>query len=238
MNKYFICCFFKVYPEWTDLHWPNLTRLKNIGLIWVFASFGILVFIPVFTFCLVSLPYGWPHVSFFIAVPQSKKALVFVAIVTALLLPLLVSCVLYVLIYFAVITKDLNKVGVGAVEEVPNLSDDIFVDSSQFGENEVKLNDLKNETQKLKMNAERLSALRSLKTNLYFIIISMLPLLILLLSFTKSNRVFFCVQYYSVNKCFMTLSTTIVNFGPIREILSKFWKALKERKSALSNSPA
>ena len=204
----------------------------------MFSTFGILVFIPVFTFCLVSLPYGWPDVSFFIAVPQSKKFMVFVAIVTALLLPLLVSCVLYFLIYFAVITKDLNKVGTGAAEEVPNLSDDIFVDSSQFGENEIKLNDLKNEKQKLKMNAERLSALRSLKTNLYFIVISMLPLLILLLNFTKSNRVFFCVKYYSVNKCVMTLSTTIVNFGPIQEILSKFWNALNERKSAFSNSPS
>jgi hypothetical protein len=36
----------------------------------------------------------------------------------------------------------------------------------------------------------------------------------------------------------MTVATAIVNFGPIREILSKFWNALKKRKSDFFNSPA
>jgi hypothetical protein len=231
-----IDALFIVHQEWTDSNWPNLILLKNIGLICTFVLFGILVFIPILTLFWVSLPYGWPAVTFFKAVPQSQQIFVFAAIITGFFLPLLISCVLYVFIYIAVITKHLNRVGTSPVEEVPNLSEDIGVDSSQFGENVIEEEALENKERELKTKAERLSALRALKTNLCFIIIFIFPLLILWSNFTLSNSVFFCTLYYSANKCVMTVATAIVNFGPIREILSKFWTALKKRKSDFFNS--
>ena len=157
----------KVHQEWMNTNWPNLIRLKNIGLVCVFASFAILVLIPVLTFCLLSLPYGWPEISFFIAVPKSKQILVYAALITSLLLPVVVSCVLYFLIYFAVISKDLNRVGTAA-DKAAKSCDDVSVGHSQFCENVVEDNFLTNEKKEIKTNAERLAALRSLKTNLYF----------------------------------------------------------------------
>ena len=226
-----------VHQEWTNSKWPNLIRLKNSGLVCVFFFFGILVFVPVFTFCLLSLPYGWPETSFFIAVPKSKQILVYSAMVTSFLLPVGVSCVLYVFVYYTVITKETNKVGTVVANAEANadpssLCDEIFVGPSQFCESRIDENYLTNEKKEMKNNAERLSALRSLKTNLYFIFLSIFPLsiFILLTQLSRSNRVFLCVQYYSVNKCVMTVFTTVANFGTIREMMTKFWNVLKERK--------
>ncbi len=127
-------------PKWTDSNWPNLIVLRKTGLVCVFALFGVIVSVHVLTFCLVSIPYGWPEISFFVAVPQPQQFLVFVATISAFLLPLLISCVLYGLIYFTGITQGLNKVGIETLEEEPpGASDNIFV-----CENIAEVNRLKN----------------------------------------------------------------------------------------------
>ena len=91
---------------------------------------------------------------------------------------------------------------------------------------------LPNEEDQLKRNAERLAAMRSLKTNLYFILICLLPAAIMLtLPMTKSNRIFLTILFYSVNKACMTIVTAVANFGTIRQVGSTFWKAFLQRFS-------
>jgi hypothetical protein len=62
-------------------------------------------------FVIVALPHGWPGKSFFIHVPKSSQTLVVAILVSAFLLPVIISCFTYALIYYSVIVNSLNKVG-------------------------------------------------------------------------------------------------------------------------------
>jgi len=96
---------FTVHNEWLNCHWPDLRILRNFSLVMVFASYAMLGFIPMLTFAAVSLPYGWPKTSFFNMVPRPKQFIVFGVVIFCFLVPVIISCATYFLIYFSVVIR-------------------------------------------------------------------------------------------------------------------------------------
>ena len=66
-----------VQNEWVDSKWPDLAKLKEIGVISVFALYIFLVAFPITAFLVVALPYDWPETSFLISVPRREKVSIF-----------------------------------------------------------------------------------------------------------------------------------------------------------------
>ena len=51
------------------------------------------------------MPCDWPTKSFFNDVPKKNQMFVIAVVISVLLLPLIVSCITYTLVYFSVIVK-------------------------------------------------------------------------------------------------------------------------------------
>ena len=157
-----------MHTDWVNMNWPDLRKLKNVGLITVLVSFGILGFVPIFVFAMISLPYGWPNNSFFLSVPKSKQFVVFGVVVITFLLPVLVTCVTYALIYCSVVVNGSNRVDAKVPD--PNSYGDIYIGPTNLAtisrdlENDV-LDEEKIANQRIqtKVNAERIAAVRSLR---------------------------------------------------------------------------
>ena len=156
---------FLVHTDWVNINWPDLRKLKNVGLVSVFASFSFLGFIPILVFCLIAFPYGWPKNSFFTFVPKSKQFVVFAVVILTFLLPVIVTCVTYALIYCSVVVKGVNKVD-AAIHPTPDAYGDIYIGPSNLeGLDDAELDEDKIANQRIqtKVNAERLAAIRSLR---------------------------------------------------------------------------
>ena len=96
---------FIAHNEWVNTTWPDLRKLKNISLAFALATFACLIIIPISAFLFVSMPYDWPTKSFFSDVPKKNQMFVIAVVISLLMLPLIVSCVTYILVYFSVIVK-------------------------------------------------------------------------------------------------------------------------------------
>ena len=80
-------------------------------------------------------------------------------------------------------------------------------------------------TDKLKNEAERISALRSIKTNLIMILWFYLSNIFLLFP-SKFWKTYFCLVDTSIQKALLPLVTTIANFGTVRSLGTELWKKL------------
>jgi hypothetical protein len=74
-----------------------------------------------------------------------------------------------------------------------------------------------------KVEAERLSSMRSLKTNLILIMFFFTANLFLLIP-CKSWQLFFGVINTSFQKTVLPIATTLANFGTIRTVCSQYWR--------------
>ena len=73
-----------------------------------------------------------------------------------------------------------------------------------------------------KLEAERLAAMRSLKTNLILILFFFTTNLFLLIP-SKNWQLFFGVSNTSFQKTLVPIATTMANFGTIRSVCSQYW---------------
>ena len=80
-------------------------------------------------FFALAMPYGWPQNSFFINATRTSQILVISSFFICCLVPILVSCVFYILIYCSVVVKKVNVVGI--IEET--------VQDNTAAENQVKI---------------------------------------------------------------------------------------------------
>ena len=103
--KITIFCPFIAHNEWVNTTWPDLRKLKNISLTCALATFACLIIIPISAFLFVSMPYDWPRKSFFSDVPKKNQMFVIAVVISLLMLPLIVSCITYILVYFSAIVK-------------------------------------------------------------------------------------------------------------------------------------
>ena len=74
-----------------------------------------------------------------------------------------------------------------------------------------------------KLEAERLAAMRSLKTNLILILFFFTTNLFLLIP-SKNWQLFFGVSNTSFQKTLVPIATTMANFGTIRSVCSQYWR--------------
>jgi hypothetical protein len=79
-----------------------------------------------------------------------------------------------------------------------------------------------------KMNAEIMTAIRSMKTNL-LLSSTFLFIFFALAMFTDTFNVLIC----SFLKCLVPVLTTIANFGKIQHILLLYWQSFREQVSEL-----
>jgi cellulose synthase/poly-beta-1,6-N-acetylglucosamine synthase-like glycosyltransferase len=91
-------------------------------------TFGLLISVPVFTFIFVAVPQGWPEKSFFLHFSNSQKTLVVSVISFSYLLPIFISCFVYILIYYSVIVNGVNKVGI-VDKKTSSVYEDIHIGS-------------------------------------------------------------------------------------------------------------
>jgi hypothetical protein len=89
--------------------------------------------------------------------------------------------------------------------------------------------DFINKTVEAKINAEQTAALRSLKTNLFLIFVFMLPLLLFVAFKFQIQLTFGYCLLLSIQKGFVTIFSTIANFGTIREVMKKYWDNIRKR---------
>jgi hypothetical protein len=80
-----------------------------------------------------------------------------------------------------------------------------------------------------RQEAERMSALRSLKTNLIMILLLSMSMMILLIPST-TWQAYFCVVITSIQKGLLPIVTTMANFGTVRTVAAQFWKTFVETK--------
>ena len=78
----------------------------------VILSYSALLLTSISAFMAVSLPRGWPQKSFFLHVPKPQQTLVISILLLTFLLPVFVSCVTYFGVYYSVVIKQINKVGI------------------------------------------------------------------------------------------------------------------------------
>jgi hypothetical protein len=76
-----------------------------------------------------------------------------------------------------------------------------------------------------RQEAERVSAMRSLKTNLILILLVFMSNFVLLIP-SKAWQTYFCIVDTSIQKALLPIITTMANFGTVRSVASKFWKAI------------
>ena len=74
-----------------------------------------------------------------------------------------------------------------------------------------------------KLEAERLAAMRSLKTNLILILFFFSTNLFLLIP-SINWQLFFGVSNTSFQKTLVPIATTMANFGTIRSVCSQYWR--------------
>ena len=75
-------------------------------------AFGILLAMPLTAFTVMALNAGWPQKTFFFHVSRPKRILVISISFASVLVPILVSCVLYILVYYSVVITKRNQIGV------------------------------------------------------------------------------------------------------------------------------
>jgi hypothetical protein len=80
-----------------------------------------------------------------------------------------------------------------------------------------------------RQEAERMSALRSLKTNLIMILLVGLSMMFLLIP-SKTWQAYFCIVDTSFQKGFLPVVTTMANFGTVRTVATQLWKTFVETK--------
>jgi hypothetical protein len=80
-----------------------------------------------------------------------------------------------------------------------------------------------------RQEAERMSALRSLKTNLIMILLVGLSMMFLLIP-SKTWQAYFCIVDTSFQKGFLPVVTTMANFGTVRTVATQLWKTVVETK--------
>ena len=76
-----------------------------------------------------------------------------------------------------------------------------------------------------RQEAERVSAMRSLKTNLIMILLVFMSNFVLLIP-SKIWQTYFCIVDTSIQKALLPIITTMANFGTVRSVASQFWKAI------------
>jgi hypothetical protein len=80
-----------------------------------------------------------------------------------------------------------------------------------------------------RQEAERMSALRSLKTNLIMILLVGLSMMFLLIP-SKTWQAYFCIVDTSFQKGFLPVVTTMANFGTVGTVATQLWKTVVETK--------
>ncbi len=80
-----------------------------------------------------------------------------------------------------------------------------------------------------RQEAEQMSALRSLKTNLIMILLVGLSMMFLLIP-SKTWQAYFCIVDTSFQKGFLPVVTTMANFGTVRTVATQLWKTVVETK--------
>ena len=134
-----------------------------------------------------------------------------------------ISVTTYTLAYYFVKVTSNKKVGVELYQDVYNEN---RISVSELYDQNVELENNANEQIELKMIADQEAALRSLKTNVYLILIFFLPFILFLTFHSKVEMIFCCSLLFSVHKGVMTVLTTIANFGTIREVANKYWTSI------------
>jgi hypothetical protein len=76
-----------------------------------------------------------------------------------------------------------------------------------------------------RQEAERVSAMRSLKTNLIMILLVFMSNFVLLIP-SKVWQTYFCIVDTSIQKALLPIITTMANFGTVRSVARQFWKAI------------
>lgn len=76
-----------------------------------------------------------------------------------------------------------------------------------------------------RQEAEQMSALRSLKTNLVMILLVSLSILIILIP-SKIWQTYFLIVNSSVLKVLLPIVTTMANFGTVQSFARQFWKII------------
>jgi len=74
-----------------------------------------------------------------------------------------------------------------------------------------------------KQEAERVSAMRSLKTNLIMVLFVGLSTLFLIIP-SKMWQTYFCIVDTSIEKALLPIVTTMANFGTVQSVARQFWK--------------
>jgi hypothetical protein len=74
-----------------------------------------------------------------------------------------------------------------------------------------------------KQEAERVSAMRSLKTNLIMVLFVGLSTLFLTIP-SKMWQTYFCIVDTSIEKALLPIVTTMANFGTVQSVARQFWK--------------
>jgi hypothetical protein len=122
--------------DWLDEQWPDLKRLRRFAFLSLVLLFIFLLASPIVAFCIVALPHGWPAKSFFIHVPKSNQALVVAILISAFILPVIISCITYALIYYSVIVNGLNKVGSAtqACNADNGVCDDVYAGNAAYND--------------------------------------------------------------------------------------------------------
>ena len=77
-----------------------------------------------------------------------------------------------------------------------------------------------------RIEAEQMSALRSLKTNLFLLLMFLVPLLFFFFFRSKIELAFCCSLLFSIQKGVVTVFTTIANFGTVRVIIKTYWERI------------
>jgi len=112
--------------------------------------------------------------------------------------------------------------------------EDVRIDRTEtFDDSSIFENRLKTEQISDKNEAEKASAIRSLKTNFLLILMFSLSNLILFLP-SKVWQTYFSLLETSIYKYLLPIFTTIANFGTIRSVGLQLWKILFKNKETMN----
>ena len=105
---------------------------------------------------------------------------------------------------------------------------------SQFGQSSDNSSIMSRQLASTRLEAERVSALRALKTNLMMILLFVASNLFLLIP-SKVWQTYFCIVDTSIQKSLLPIVTTMANFGTVRSVAAQFWNSIVKLKTLNSN---